>query len=69
MDKQDDEPVFEQLDTNHIQQLDMEKKEVIVKGVDDALLFTIERQHITWTAEEERRLLWKIDLRLIPLVR
>jgi hypothetical protein len=39
-----------------------------VKQGDDALQFTIENGSIHWTKEEERAILWKIDLRLVPLV-
>ena len=35
---------------------------------DDALQFTIENGAINWTKEEELAVLWKIDLRLVPLV-
>lgn len=47
---------------------DLEDKKMATKGIDDALLFSVNNEEITWTAEEERRLLLKIDLRLIPLV-
>lgn len=39
-----------------------------VKEGDDALRFTIENGSINWTNEEERVVLSKIDLRLMPLV-
>jgi MFS transporter, ACS family, DAL5 transporter family protein len=68
MDKRDEDPTFEQVDTVQSQAFDFEEKRVNVNGVDDALLFTVDREPISWTAEEERKLLWKIDLRLIPLV-
>ena len=69
MNKREDDPSVEQFDTIQSQEFNYEEKVVNVKGVDDALIFTVDREPITWTAEEERRLLWKIDLRLIPLVR
>jgi ACS family allantoate permease-like MFS transporter len=68
MDKQDEDVSVEQVDTIQGQKFEFEKKTVNSKGVDDALMFTVDREPITWTAEQERRLLWKIDLRLIPLV-
>jgi ACS family allantoate permease-like MFS transporter len=68
MDKREDDPTFEQVDTAPSQNFYYEENPANVKGVDDALLFTVDRDPITWTAEEERKLLWKIDLRLIPLV-
>lgn len=37
-------------------------------GVDDALQMAIDGQDETWTAEEERKVLWKIDLTITPLV-
>lgn len=37
-------------------------------GVDDALQMAIDGQDEMWTAEEERKLLWKIDLIMTPLV-
>ncbi len=47
-----------------------EKMGVIPKsGVDDALQMALDSQDETWTAEEERRVLWKIDLAIAPLVR
>jgi MFS transporter, ACS family, allantoate permease len=46
-----------------------EKRAMIPKsGVDDALQMALDSQEETWTEEEERRVLWKIDLVLIPLV-
>lgn len=36
--------------------------------VDDAKTFLDEREHISWTDEEERKLVRKIDMRLVPLV-
>ena len=68
MDKQEDAPASEQIDTAASQNFDFEEGKLNLKGVDDALRFTADRVPISWTAEEERRLLWKIDLRLIPLV-
>jgi hypothetical protein len=38
------------------------------KGIDDASKFMSERDIITWTEEEERQLLRKIDFRILPLV-
>jgi hypothetical protein len=67
--KQDEDGSVEQVDTIQIQNFEFGEKRVNLKGVDDALMFTVDREPITWTAEEERKLLWKIDLRLIPLVR
>ncbi len=37
-------------------------------GVDDALQMALDSQDETWTEEEERRVLWKIDLAIAPLV-
>lgn len=46
-----------------------EKVSMIPKsGVDDALQMALDSQDETWTEEEERSVLWKIDLVLIPLV-
>jgi ACS family allantoate permease-like MFS transporter len=46
-----------------------EKRAMMPKsGVDDALQMALDSQEETWTEEEERRVLWKIDLVLIPLV-
>lgn len=46
-----------------------EKRAIIPKsGVDDALQMALDSKDETWTEEEERRVLWKIDLVLIPLV-
>jgi hypothetical protein len=39
-----------------------------VKGVDDGFMFAVTREDIVWTREEERRLVRKIDMRMIPLV-
>lgn len=39
------------------------------KGLDDASKFLAGREEITWTEDEEKRLLWKIDRWLLPLVR
>ena len=36
--------------------------------VDDAKTFLDEREQISWTDEEERKLVRKIDMRLVPLV-
>ncbi|PMD31885.1 MFS general substrate transporter [Hyaloscypha variabilis F] len=68
MNKQENDPSVEQVDTIQSQEFNYEEKAVNLKGIDDALMFTVDREPITWTAEEERRLLWKIDLRLIPLM-
>lgn len=46
-----------------------EKRALMPKsGVDDALQMALDSQEETWTEEEERRVLWKIDLILMPLV-
>ncbi|KFY80349.1 hypothetical protein V499_00785 [Pseudogymnoascus sp. VKM F-103] len=46
-----------------------EKRAIIPKsGVDDALQMALDSKDETWTEEEERRVLWKIDLVLIPLL-
>lgn len=37
-------------------------------GVDDALQMAIDGQDEMWTEEEERKVLWKIDLTITPLV-
>ncbi|KAE8449528.1 hypothetical protein EG329_008137 [Mollisiaceae sp. DMI_Dod_QoI] len=68
MTKEEETPTLEQIDTIQSHNLQFEEKNTKVKGVDDALLFTVDREPITWTEEEERHLLWKIDLRLIPLM-
>ncbi|KAF8854789.1 hypothetical protein BDZ45DRAFT_805505 [Acephala macrosclerotiorum] len=68
MEKQENLPAFGQADTAPSQNFDFEEKRVNLKGVDDALVFTVDREPITWTAGEERKLLWKIDLQLIPLM-
>jgi hypothetical protein len=47
---------------------DLTLEKVNIKQGDDALQFTIENGSINWTKEEERAVLWKIDLRLVPLV-
>lgn len=39
-----------------------------VKSADDAHVFIQEHETIEWTDEEERKLLWKIDIRVILLV-
>jgi hypothetical protein len=39
------------------------------KSADDAYRFVLESDDIEWTEEEERKLLWKIDLRVLVLVR
>jgi MFS transporter, ACS family, allantoate permease len=47
-----------------------EKRAMMPKsGADDALQMALDSQDETWTEEEERRVLWKIDLVLLPLVR
>lgn len=46
-----------------------EKMTIIPKsGADDALEIALDNQEETWTEEEERRILWKIDLTVLPLV-
>ena len=40
----------------------------IRNDVDDARKFLDGREQISWTEEEERRLVRKIDMRLVPLV-
>lgn len=47
---------------------DKERAIIPKSGVDDALQMALDSQDETWTEEEERRVLWKIDLVLIPLV-
>jgi hypothetical protein len=37
-------------------------------GADDALQMAIDGQDESWTEEEERKVLWKIDLTITPLV-
>ncbi len=37
-------------------------------GVDDAFALATAEPDETWTEEEQRRLLWKIDLIVLPLV-
>lgn len=49
-------------------QFDPSLEKVNVKQGDVALQFTIENGSISWTEEEEHVVLWKIDLRLVPLV-
>ena len=46
-----------------------ENEKIFSSGVDDALSFAIGGDEVTWTRDEERRILWKIDLLLVPLVR
>lgn len=41
---------------------------IIQPGMDDALQMAIDGQDETWTEQEERRVLRKIDMVLIPLV-
>ena len=47
---------------------DTNLEKLSIKQGDDALQFTIENGSISWTKEEERAVLWKIDLRLLTLV-
>ncbi|KAH8701558.1 major facilitator superfamily domain-containing protein [Talaromyces proteolyticus] len=37
-------------------------------GLDDALQMALDGQDESWTKEEERRVLWKIDLTIVPLL-
>lgn len=39
-----------------------------LKGVDDALGFALTHDEIEWTEQEERKVIRKIDFRLLPLV-
>lgn len=50
----------------YVESQDPEKKPI--KGVDDALQFAAEHGSDEWSEEEERKVLRKIDYRLIPLV-
>lgn len=61
--------IVEQVDRVDTTTFESGEKTMAIRGVDDALVYAIESEQLTWTPEEERRLLWKIDLRLIPLVR
>ena len=66
-------PEFSQLDeTANVERCEPasdEKRAMMPKsGVDDALQMALDSQEETWTEEEERKVLWKIDLVLIPLV-
>jgi ACS family allantoate permease-like MFS transporter len=46
-----------------------EKMATIPKsGVDEALQIALDSQEETWTEQEERRVLWKVDLVIVPLV-
>lgn len=38
------------------------------KDVDDAFRFAVEGSNVTWTDAEERRVRWKIDAVILPLV-
>jgi hypothetical protein len=43
-------------------------KTLLKSGTDDALQMAIDGQDETWTEEEERRVLRKIDMAITPLV-
>jgi hypothetical protein len=45
-----------------------DKQDTLGQGVDDALKFVMGGEEGSWTDEEERRVLRKIDLILVPLV-
>jgi ACS family allantoate permease-like MFS transporter len=68
MDKHDDEPTVKQVDTARTPNFRYEQKTAKLKGINNAFLFIVDREPIRWTAKEECKLPWKIDLRLIPLV-
>lgn len=63
-----DEEKVEQLDLTQTRTIDLEQEKKLASSADDALAFAVENGRITWTTEEERKLLWKIDLRLLPLM-
>lgn len=65
--KNDDEKV-EQLDLTPNPTIDLEQEKKLASSADDALAFAVETGQVAWTPEEERALLWKIDLRLLPLM-
>lgn len=44
------------------------KSAIHKSGTDDALQMAIDGQDETWTEKEERKVLWKIDLIITPLV-
>jgi ACS family allantoate permease-like MFS transporter len=68
MDKQDDKLTVKQVDTARTQNFCFEQRMAKLKGINNAFLFTVDREPIRWNAEEECKLPWKINLRLIPLV-
>lgn len=57
-------------DVNTVVEHDEESVQELKTGhaVDDALQFVREHDEIDWTPEEERKILWKIDIRIIVLV-
>jgi MFS transporter, ACS family, allantoate permease len=63
-----DEEKLEELDLTQTRTIDLEQEKKLASSADDALAFAVESGRITWTPEEERKLLWKIDLRLLPLM-
>lgn len=53
----------------HIPAADMEGQEKSkVQGVDDTFSFAIAGSDVVWSDEEEKRVRWKIDLVILPLV-
>jgi ACS family allantoate permease-like MFS transporter len=63
-----DEEKLEELDLTQTRTIDLEQEKKLASSADDALAFAVASGRITWTPEEERELLWKIDLRLLPLM-
>lgn len=39
------------------------------RGIDDAFRFAVDGSDVTWTPAEERKVIWKIDAVVLPLVR
>lgn len=65
--------ITQQAQMEHIEKLESHRyieptKTALNRGTDDALNFTATHEDITWTPDEERRLLRKLDMRIIPLV-
>lgn len=44
-------------------------EKVYGQDADDAQAFAVESEGITWTPQEERRVVWKIDAVILSLVR